>query len=262
MKNKNIKNKTESPAKTNSTPGSTPGAQQLATGPAPKVASDWQAPQPLELVAQPGSLPDALDPNETQELENCETIIGRGWDTFLEVGTALTIIRDKRLYRDRYAAFDDYCRERWGFTKTHANRFIRAANVATLLAPIGANPESESQLRPLFAMAAKAPEKVPVVWQKAQELAGDRRLTATLVKRAALELEPAAKTASKTIPKKSQSVGQIALDRAFDLIGQAEKAATKNDIPAVLKLLGEIRDHLRPPQKADPEVSKGAKPTE
>jgi prepilin-type N-terminal cleavage/methylation domain-containing protein len=37
-----------------------------------------------------------LDEVETRERGECEEIIRRGWNTFLEVGRALTTIRDKR----------------------------------------------------------------------------------------------------------------------------------------------------------------------
>ncbi len=75
--------------------------------------------------------------DEIAELGQCETVIERGLATFVDVGTALASIRDGRLYRATYETFEDYCRERWGFSKRHANRLVEAAEVVTELGPIG-----------------------------------------------------------------------------------------------------------------------------
>jgi hypothetical protein len=40
-----------------------------------------------------------LQPDEARTLAECEGVIGRGLETFLEVGNALFKIRDGRLYR-------------------------------------------------------------------------------------------------------------------------------------------------------------------
>jgi hypothetical protein len=44
--------------------------------------------------------------------------------------------RDERLYRDRYATFEAYCRERWGFTRQRAFQLTEAAQVSGLLSTI------------------------------------------------------------------------------------------------------------------------------
>lgn len=64
---------------------------------------------------------------EQDNLRECETVIERGLATFVEVGTALARIRDGRLYRATHATFEDYCRERWGFSRNYANKQIAAA---------------------------------------------------------------------------------------------------------------------------------------
>jgi hypothetical protein len=68
----------------------------------------------------------------------------------VEVGEALLEIRDHRLYKQQgYGTFEEYCRERWGWSKTHANRQIEAASVVANLTPIGVIPRTESQAREL-----------------------------------------------------------------------------------------------------------------
>ena len=59
---------------------------------------------------------------EIAELQRCEETIQRGLHTFVEVGNALLTIRDKRLYQEQWATFEDYCRERWGMVRRQADR--------------------------------------------------------------------------------------------------------------------------------------------
>ena len=89
-----------------------------------------------------------LSGDELSTLEQCEQQIKRGLKTFVEVGTALQTIRDGRLYREQYATFDEYCRERWNMSRIHAHRTIEAAEVAGML-PVGNTITSERQAREL-----------------------------------------------------------------------------------------------------------------
>jgi len=60
-----------------------------------------------------------------RSLAQNEEIITRGQRTFIEVGNALMEIREQRQYKDAgYTDFDTYCRERWGWSKRHANRIV------------------------------------------------------------------------------------------------------------------------------------------
>jgi hypothetical protein len=42
-----------------------------------------------------------------------EDIIDRGFQTFLEVGSALKEIKERKLWSPEYASFEDYCQGRW-----------------------------------------------------------------------------------------------------------------------------------------------------
>jgi ParB family chromosome partitioning protein len=90
------------------------------------------------------------DSTITARLAELETVIERGMQTFLEVGNALMEIRDQRLYRETHATFEAYCRERWGWTRQHANRQIQAARMAEVLEPMGPIPENERQARAIL----------------------------------------------------------------------------------------------------------------
>ncbi len=68
----------------------------------------------------------------TDRLLECERVIERGLNTFVEVGAALLEIRDGRLYKNDYSTFEDYCRERWGFTRMRATQLIGQQSGAEL----------------------------------------------------------------------------------------------------------------------------------
>jgi hypothetical protein len=80
------------------------------------------------------------------ELAECEAIIERGLATFVEVGKALLRIRDDRLYRETHSTFADYCKQRWGMSKSHAYRQIEAAEVVDVLSGDGEGPKMSTRL--------------------------------------------------------------------------------------------------------------------
>lgn len=109
-----------------------------------------------------------------------ETVIERGLATFVEVGEALLEIRDSRLYRDTHGSFEDYCRERWGFSESRASRLIAASEVARAL-PMG-KVTTERVARELVPLARKDPEAAALVLSEAQDRAGDETPTAAEVR--------------------------------------------------------------------------------
>ena len=74
---------------------------------------------------------------EQGRLVELERVVDTGLGTFVEVGLVLKEIRDSRLYRTQHATFENYCQQRWRFTRTHGHRLIVAAKVAGDLLPIG-----------------------------------------------------------------------------------------------------------------------------
>ncbi|MGC4964091.1 hypothetical protein [Gordonia sp. DT101] len=57
------------------------------------------------------------------------------------------------LYRDDYATFEDYCRERWDMPRQHAYRLIESTAVCHQLVTLGAPvPSTESQARELVGL--------------------------------------------------------------------------------------------------------------
>jgi len=120
-----------------------------------------------------------LTRREQVKLQKLEEVIQRGFDSFYEIGQALDEIRDSRLYRQDHPTFELYCRSRWGMSKTNANRHILAFKTTKLLAPIGAIPAKESQVRPLTKLD---PEQQVEAWRTVMDRAGEAsNVTASLV---------------------------------------------------------------------------------
>lgn len=124
-----------------------------------------------------------LTVSEQGQLAQCEAIIERGLQSFIEVGNALATIRDQRLYRATHATFEDYCQDRWGLTRRHINHTIAAAQVVENLGNLGTmvpKPANERQARPLTKLP---PEQQREAWEEAVATAPDGRVTAAHVER-------------------------------------------------------------------------------
>jgi hypothetical protein len=136
-----------------------------------------------QMVDQPAY---SVEISEEIRLVECELIIEKGLQTFVEVGNALLEIRDSRLYRRGYATFEDYCKERWGMVRQSANRLISAAEVVQnlQLEPIGSIPETESQIRPLTRLE---PALQRAAWNEVVE--SEFPITAKLVEEKVKEVE-------------------------------------------------------------------------
>jgi hypothetical protein len=105
----------------------------------------FSSPEEVRSLVQRHALVGGARPSRLQELE---VTIERGRKTFVEVGLALAEIRDARLYRYQYATFEDYCRERWNWSRSYAHRIIEAAATSETLPP-DQRPATESQAREL-----------------------------------------------------------------------------------------------------------------
>lgn len=133
-----------------------------------------------------------LSKPETDTLTTCERIIEAGKQTFLDVGIALLKIRDGRLYRATHKTFEEYCRQRWGWSRQRANQQIAAAEVVSNLTTVVVKtelPKTESVARPL---AALPPPQQRQAWAKATETAKAeaRPVTAKDTERAAKDVKP------------------------------------------------------------------------
>lgn len=103
---------------------------------------------------------------------------------------ALRAIRDsgkpsRRIYRKTHATFEDYCKERWGFSRDFANKTIRAVETIEII-EMDTNsihlPTTETQARELTRLSA--PEQIVEVWNAATKDAESegKRVTAAHIR--------------------------------------------------------------------------------
>ena len=160
---------------------------------------------------------------ELSELDKNEAVIKRGLKTFADVGNALLAIRDARLYREQHETFEAYCRERWGFSKTHANRLVESALVMENLTPIGVKPATESQARPL---AKLPPAEQPGAWEAATNKAKEENRTVTAKD---VEAEVARRVADPMDGEKKQEQADSYTSETMAGLKRYWKMATKKE---------------------------------
>lgn len=108
---------------------------------------------------------------------------------FVEAGKALAELRNRKLYRSTHHSFEEYCQDRFGYTRYSAYLKIAASEVFDNLLTFSQQnsatesdqilPTKETQVRPLTKLE---PEEQIEVWQQAVARAGGRVPTERLVK--------------------------------------------------------------------------------
>ena len=103
---------------------------------------------------------------------------------FYEAGMALMQLRDRRLYRSTHATFEDYCRDRFDYTRRRPYQLIDAAKIYNNLSEkceqfVHILPTREGQVRPMSQLNAS--EQV-FAWSTAVEEAGGKVPSGRIVK--------------------------------------------------------------------------------
>lgn len=184
-----------------------------------------------------------LTPAEQTERQELETAIKSGWKTFLEVGSAVAKIRDKKLFRDRYETFEQYLLNELGYSLPYAYSLIGSAQVneqISAIAEIKVKPLNEAQFRELISV----PEaKRVAAWKSALKLAGDKPVTAKVVRQAAAAFKPRKAGKAGKAAKKSASAPILNLKPAFKLIAVIEELA--GDDKNLLGNIAALRECLK-----------------
>ena len=111
---------------------------------------------------------EELTPEEQKERRRLERIVER---SFVEAGRALMKLRDNRLYRSTHRTFEEYCRERFDFSRRRPYQLIKAATVVEHLQTeceqiVHIWSIKEGQVCPLISLE---PELQFEAWQQAVE---------------------------------------------------------------------------------------------
>jgi hypothetical protein len=111
--------------------------------------------------------------------------------SFIVVGNALITIRNRKLYREQFQSFNEYCTARWGIGKSYAGYLKSGFTVATNLSvpddhpggqlcpPCEIQPVHEKQIRPLSTLE---PAQQCEVWEEAVRSADGKVVTYKHVK--------------------------------------------------------------------------------
>lgn len=125
-----------------------------------------------------------LNDRETALLSECEETIAAGIMTFAEVGEALLVVRDQKLFRREYATFEDYCVAKWQISRSRAYQLMSAAELVSTFVDKGLPaPSSEALAR---ALAAVPEDDQGTVWTTVVN--GGEKPTAAAIRAAAEDL--------------------------------------------------------------------------
>ena len=172
---------------------------------------------------------------ESKRLIELEKVIKAGKSAFVEVGVALCEIRQSRLYRCEFSTFEDYCRQKWGFTRQYANQIIAGAGaVKDLPEGLETMVSNERQAREL----AKAPaEDRPAALKVAQERAQaeERQMTAADVRDAVDAVsEPEEKAHIRTAAEIAADLAEESPEDESEVLFSFHPLDFENDLRATM----------------------------
>ncbi len=201
---------------------------------------------------------------EKELLETCEREIEKGMEGFYAVGKYLFIVKSKKLFREQYSSFEEYCEQEWGICRVHANRQIQASQVVDDLMsePIGtvATPKNEAQARILNGLSKK--QKVAVA-KEVKEMVKGREPTAKDWEQAKQKILSLPSSSAKSQPSKNKTkktdkleaiqTKENASDQLVEVLDTAKTIARKNGfdqdiiagIEAVIKLVAHQKKELQ-----------------
>jgi len=177
---------------------------------------------------------EKLDVSERGKFRKLEATIAEGISSFVSVGEALKEIRDAKLYRESYKTFEKYVDDKWGMQKSQAYRLIDASVVSQNLSHNVGEKSRASEItnpRQLCELKDVPAESMESVIDKAAEIAGDDKITASDLKQARQEILEQAEPEEELVyedveeeePKKQDKTSVkefLKLWKMFDAVGQ------------------------------------------
>ena len=172
-----------------------------------------------------------LSPAEHRALWNCENVIEKAQQTFLDVATALAIIRDGRLYRETHSTFEDYCREKWGWGRAYCYQIIGGADAVKSLPPEMstmvdnqrqarelAKVDPENRVEVLQAVSEAGPVTAKAIRQAAQTISAPESTTTPTEERTAGDENGVSSCANLNVGNHPDPAAHSEPDREFDLL--------------------------------------------
>ena len=127
-----------------------------------------------------------LSDEDRTELDILQHQIDESKEAFLQMVRAMKVIHEKRLYREQFDTFEDYCRVTLGMDKRYAYYHINAARVIESLQEqqgehsVHILPTSESQVRCLKQFNSEQQRKL---WDESVKAAGNKVPSRSVVER-------------------------------------------------------------------------------
>ncbi len=145
---------------------------------------------------------EPLTAQEQIDLRRYEIEIEENRDAFLTMAADLFEIWSRRLYRENYRSFKQYCRERWDFSRAYGYQLINAHKTIEKVSTVVDTPVAITSGTQALVLAKVPEEQQAEVVKKAMQKAADGKLTSRHIKEAAQELKGGitAKNATSTTP--------------------------------------------------------------
>ncbi len=152
---------------------------------------------------------------------------------FYEAGLALQTLRDQRLYRSTHATFEEYCQDRFNYSRSYSSRLIKAVEIVDNIKENVANwqqnktlvlPTKESQCRPIARL--KQPSSQVQAWSEAVNRSNGGNPTTKIVEQVVNEIKP--KKIVKTKKKNQLKIEYAPLKMAE--IGQSVRVSSHHPL--------------------------------
>ena len=196
----------------------------------------------LAVATHPSPIVKNFNSDAPPTLADCELEIRKGLRTFYVVGNALWAIRHFGLFKPEFKNFEDYCQERWGISKTHANRQIAALEVVAVLEDESAKQLTEWEVRPLTKLPK---DQLKGIWEKAKELAHTEKVPLSgKILQSAADIPAVPKPTARKTKNAAAKVRLKAYSAAMRAVGAAESAVKAGDLKAVGAALLLIRTEI------------------
>jgi hypothetical protein len=183
----------------------------------------------------PHSPPDSsqLTDEEKDHLEELETQISENFKSAFTLAAALAEIREKKLYREDYKTFEEYCRRRWDYSRSYCERL---ADMNSVLVDLKEYEEHEvyprNELQARVFVPLKKEQRIKLFKTVLEESDTDRTTASEFAKFRKQLFPGSFGTGTKTTPAK---------DGAKDI---KTSAHTMPALPSIIKIVESAKDVL------------------
>jgi hypothetical protein len=196
--------------------------------------------------------PQPLSEVEQNLLQQCEEVIEKGKEIFVQTAIGFYLIRKNQLYRGKYGTFQQYCQERWGFTRQRGYQLAKAGEHIASLGPDSPMPQNESQIRALQRIQAEI-DKVKTEEKSAREPKAPAEATASVEELLIQPQNERAVVQNVDQPEVACSVNLIPQDSLWQVAEDLLHILMKNaDFAAALNLVEQLQRSLQSIIKSSP----------